>query len=162
MNGGYHINCVLLYLHRMVRDRVLVKNILHILLASLVLLSSTGLVTHMHFCQNELENYSFFLEPDTCPKEVVKIPCPMHEGMEIEMESEKGCCDDETHYVKLSIEQEAQSLHIDYITDFLFAYLPNTLGLTEAEFYLKSAHYLNYKPPLITCDVQSRLQVFLC
>lgn len=131
-------------------------------MASLVLLSSTGLVTHMHYCQSELKNFSFYVETDPCPKEIVKIPCPMHQGMEIEIESGMGCCDDETHYVKITTEQEAQGFQVNYITDFLFAYLPASYTLTELEIQEKSDHYLNYKPPLIICDVQTRLQVFLC
>lgn len=116
----------------------------------------------MHYCQNELKDFSFFVETDPCPKEIVKIACPMHKGMEIEMESKKGCCEDETTYVKISTEQEAQSFQVELPTDFLFVgILPvnetNTLDLVK-----KLDHYLNYKPPLLICDVRARLQVFLC
>jgi len=116
----------------------------------------------MHYCQNELKDFSFFLETDSCSKEIVKIPCPMHKGMEIEMESKKGCCDDETHYSKITTEQEAQSFQVELLTDFLLIGILPSNESTRFDLILKPDHYLNYKPPLLICDVQARLQIFLC
>jgi len=143
----------------------LIRKITHITLAFLVLLSSTGLVANMHYCQNELKNFSFFLETDPCPNEMIKVVCPMHtQGNDHEKPVEKkGCCDDETHFVKLPVEQEAQTFQVELLTDFLLtALIPPTSESLGIESDRKFSPYLNYKPPLIICDVQTRLQTFLC
>ncbi|MEM6800340.1 MAG: hypothetical protein AAF696_02990 [Bacteroidota bacterium] len=140
----------------------MIRKFLHILLASMVLLSSTGLITHFHYCQNELKEFSFFVEADPCPMEMAKVSCPFHQGMEHEVPVDKDCCEDETHYLKMEVVEEAQEFQADIQQDFQSAdFIPqNELAIYEAE--IRQAHYLNYKPPLIFRDFQSQFQSFLC
>lgn len=141
----------------------MLKKFTHIVLASLVLLSSTGLVTHLHYCQNELKEVSFFLETDPCPKEKVEKPCPMHmHSAKHEMPAKKDCCEDETHVSKITTEQEAQPFEVRLIQDFLALAIIPTSSLKLQDLRVKAKHYLNYKPPLLICEPQSSLQVFLC
>ncbi|MEL6251393.1 MAG: hypothetical protein AAFR87_05215 [Bacteroidota bacterium] len=141
----------------------MIRKILHILLASMILLSSTGLVTHLHYCQNELKEFSFFVEADSCLPDFITVSCPLHpEGMKVKNPDKKDCCEDEIHYEKLDIEQQTKSFEVELIKDFLqLAIIPvNDLHIEEE--VLQANHYLNYKPPLLYAKLQSELQTFLC
>ena len=84
--------------------------------------------------------------------------CPMHSSGEQE---KKGCCDDESEYVKANDEQLAPSFEIN---------LPNNPVLWAAIFVAfhielpaldsNTLQYLTYKPPIVLNDISVLLQVF--
>lgn len=142
---------------------MLIRKSLHILLAFLVWISSTGLITHLHYCKSELANISFYLLPDPCPEETVKVSCHAHMQHK-EQPAPKGCCDDETDFVKINVEQAAHSFQLDPPP-----LEPVSLGLLFAKQVpiIKNGdsatpHYLNYKPPLLIYELHIRLETFLC
>ena len=49
----------------------MIQKIVHIVLAMMVLLSSSGFIVQRHFCQNELKSVSIYLKPDHCHTESV-------------------------------------------------------------------------------------------
>lgn len=88
----------------------------------------------------------------------------MHTGSDPASEKErKDCCDDQTEYLKVEEDQILPSFEIDlqkiipvitiaYLSKKSMAYIIDRL----------TTHYLNYKPPLIVCDLSIRFQTFLC
>ncbi|MCB0562713.1 MAG: hypothetical protein KDD09_27365, partial [Phaeodactylibacter sp.] len=126
----------------------MIQRIAHITLAFLLFISSAGLVINKHYCQNELKSIALFSEAEGCHQEKT-MSCPMH-AKKSEDNHKKGCCDDETEYVKSDEDQYIQSLEIELsVPPLLFADLPTTFILDAPSLDKQSIHYLNYKPPLI-------------
>ena len=139
----------------------MLQRLIHIVLAFLFFISSTGLVINKHYCQNELKNMALFVKAEGCHT-MKQMSCPMHSSPEDE-NPEKGCCDDETEYVKVDEEQQIQPSEINIqVNPVLMSVLFVTLNLDWPSLDKQSIHYLNYKPPLIVCDLPVSLQTFLC
>jgi len=82
---------------------------------------------------------------------------------EEEDEEKKGCCKDETEFVKSDEEQLVQLSKLETKTyPILLSVLLTTLNLEWPSTDKLSIDYLNYKPPLIVCDLSVQLQTFLC
>lgn len=143
--------------------------ILNIALALLVFISSSGFVVNKHYCRNELKDVAIFVRAESChiKTKVQKMPaaCPMHlaKGCEMpEQQDERDCCDDESEFVKLEQDQQVQSLTVDLLKHpvtlvAIFVALKLQLPSQDA----RTISYLNYKPPLIVCDLSVSLQTFL-
>lgn len=139
----------------------MIQRIAHIILAFLLFISSAGLVINKHYCQNELKSMALFAEAEGC-HQAKKMSCPMHADQE-EDNHKKGCCDDETEFVKADEDQYVQSSKIELkVPPLLFVDLPAIFNLEAPSLDKQSIHYLNYKPPLIVCDLPVLLQTFLC
>lgn len=82
-------------------------------------------------------------------------------GEEDFQKEKKGCCDDETEYVKSDEEQLAQSFQIG-LKDFpvLLATIFVALGIELPALDSNTLHYLTYKPPIVFNDISVLLQVF--
>ena len=136
----------------------LIARATHIILALLLFISSTGFVVNKHYCQGELKNMALFRKAESCHQDKAMKSCPMHSSGEKE---KKGCCDDESEYVKANDEQLAPSFEIN---------LPNIPVLWAAIFVAfhiglpaldsNTLHYLTYKPPIVLNDISVLLQVF--
>ncbi len=148
--------------------------LLNIILALLVITSSTGFVINQHYCQGELKGTAIVVKAKTCHDRSVEseqeahmanMPanCPMHASKKSSScEEKKDCCNDETEYVKLDIDQEISSFKLPKISSPVFiAILVFCYSLDYDGPELSPVHYLNYKPPLIVCDIPSSLQIFL-
>ena len=133
-------------------------------LAFLMLISTSGLMLNRHFCQDELKSIAFFTRPQPChmPKETRS--CPVHANMTIQIkDTQKNCCDDKSELLKV------KSPQILYFSGLHLA-LPSVIGIASPLFsktfqhyiQLPQVHYLNYKPPLIVCNLIMLLQTFLC
>lgn len=143
----------------------MLRQIVHIGLALLLLISTTGVAVNKHFCQNELKSVALFVKAKGCHSGKVKKACPVHGYMMVEAESpaQKGCCDDETEIVKTEEDQIAPTLpEKPAIQTALLATLLVVLQIELPEIDRQTLHYLNYKPPLLVCDYPSQLQIFLC
>lgn len=92
--------------------------------------------------------------------------CPLHNppgDKEPQKEEKKGCCDDQTEYVKAEDEQLVQAFKIDLQLDpVLISAIFVALSIELPTIDTQTLHYLNYKPPLIVCDVPVSLQTFRC
>ena len=101
---------------------------------------------------------ALFLKAESCHQDKAMKGCPMHSSGEKE---KKGCCDDETEYVKANDDQLAQSFEIG------FQHIPVLLAAFFVVFNLElpaldsnTLHYLTYKPPIVLNDLSVLLQVF--
>jgi len=137
----------------------LILRVFHIIFALLLFISSTGLVINRHYCQNELKSKAVFLKAQPCHQKRVMSGCPNHDPMQ--KGEDKDCCKDKTEYLKLDQDQIIPNIDLrqavfPLIAPVVFTVLSPTVG-----FYKKSLHYLNYKPPLLVCDLPVRFQTFL-
>ena len=137
---------------------------LHIVLAFLVFISSSGLVLSQHFCRGELKSTAVFAEATPCHQATAKRACPHHPPAQPTTASKKGCCDTTTDFLQMDADQLSATLLVPNLAVPVLGLLPAEFGLLlEEPSAAKSAvHYLHYKPPLLVCDVTINLQTFLC
>ena len=132
----------------------IVRSISAILLAALVLLSSTTVLVGMHFCMGEVQNVALFAKAEGCEKEKSLPPCHRHE--------KAPCCDDETLVHKGDdFNAAAPKFHI--IAPVSSEIEQPSVFISEIIPATPSAHfqYYNYDPPLRSCDRTVELHVFL-
>ena len=131
------------------------------LLALWLLISSSGIVLNKHFCQQQLKNWSLFVEVATCHHKKAAPVCPHHPPPE---ESKKGCCENKSEFFQLDVEYLITNAGFD------LAPLPisatslwiGKLEINPQLYWPTPTHYLNYKPPLLQYDRPVLLQTFLC
>lgn len=142
----------------------LIQKSIHIVVIFSVLLSTTGLVIHKHYCQDELKSVSFLVEADHCHETAPMPPsCPFHSSHDTKNSVPSDCCDNEVEYLKsdqdLQIESNQNSISQTFVHQIVY-YVVNEWILSEL--ICSFPHYLNFKPPLIVCNVILFLQTFLC
>ncbi|MEZ5040192.1 MAG: hypothetical protein R2828_09875 [Saprospiraceae bacterium] len=144
----------------------MVNRIVHIILALLILVSSNGFVVNKHYCQKELKSIALFVPAEGCHQAKAMKNCPMHSaGINDHQnkDEKKGCCDDETEYIKLDEEQIPPSVDMNFLDHLtLLPVLFVALQLELPSLDARSLHYLHYKPPLIVYDLSVSLQTFRC
>lgn len=138
--------------------------LLHITLASLLWLSSTGFVLNKHYCQDILRDVALFVKAENCQsrmaREQAHMPksCPMHQAKE---DHEKGCCDDTAEYLHLDEHLlKAESATLSFDLPLLIVYSWHSPGLVAHDIDSFFVDYLNYKPPILVCDLSVSLQTF--
>jgi hypothetical protein len=124
------------------------------LLALLVLVSSTSFMIGIHFCGGEIQNLAIFTKADSCEKERSLPPCHRH--------TKAPCCEDKTVIHKgddfksaaghLHIEAPAP-VDIDQPLVPLAEVIPSSL--------VSHIQDHNYDPPLRSGDITVEQQVFL-
>ena len=144
---------------------------LHILLASLLWFSSTGVVLSMHYCQDNLRDVALFVKAENCHAQKQKenaMPkgCPMHQAPstthQTEEDPEKNCCDDTAEYLQLQEDILKTDIEFkSFILPLLFAINWQMAGQSPYSTDRISVDYLFYKPPLLVCDRPVVLQTFL-
>jgi hypothetical protein len=131
-----------------------VRSISAILLAVLVLVSSSSFMVGMHICMGEIQNVALFTKADGCEKEKNLPPCHRHQNA--------PCCDDETivhrgEDFKASIDQiqivVPAPFDIEQPLVLISEIIPSAIA--------SRVHYYNYDPPLRPCDLTVEHQVFL-
>lgn len=140
----------------------MLKKALHIILAFLLLTSTSGFSISTHFCQSQLQDLQLFCQAKTCGElQAQKESC--HKVADDKPKAcKKGCCESKSDFYQLDIDQQIASttfkpLNIKALTAILFTLL--SIELPSAD--KKSTDYFNYKPPLIVCDYTAELQTFL-
>ena len=144
----------------------MLAKLLHIGLAILVFLSTSGLVLSKHYCGGVLKSVAVFEEAPPCHENKALRSCPLHSGMKMSEDDtpeNSNCCDTETDLLNTDAD-EAEALVEFNLADYpaLLAVLLVLTGLSPLENDSKTTHYLSYKPPLLVCDLPVRLQTFLC
>ena len=134
----------------------MLKRIVHSLLSAIILLSSTGMVVQMHYCMDELQSVSLFVKPDHCHP-VAENTCPFH----AKQDKKKSCCSEESGFAKLQIEQMPIALDGVLELDWLMLGVLLEDSLVQDQSERSQPHYLNYKPPLLACDIPVAVQRFL-
>ena len=117
------------------------------ILALAYLISSAGATIHLHYCMDELVDWSLSERPgDICEN------CGMEE--------DGGCCKDERHFIKNNTDQKtAESyIHLSQISaipDPTFFFTPSELYFSK-----KTIHSTSHAPPNSSGDILIRNCVF--
>jgi len=129
-----------------------IRTISAVLLAILVLVSSTSFMVGLHFCQGEVQHIALFTKAEKCENEAPLPPC--HRQMK------SGCCADRT-FIHES-DDFKQAAHI-CIT------LPAPSDLEQPLVFISEvipsapravAHNSPYDPPLRSCNLTVQHRVF--
>lgn len=130
------------------------RTISAVLLALLVLSSSTSFMVGLHFCMGKVQHVSLLGKADSCQKEKALQVCHKH--------MKPACCQDETFFHKGDdFKATAQHIHIvapASITCELPLVLISEI-IPAAEISRTQSHC--YDPPLRSTDLNISLQVFL-
>lgn len=130
------------------------RSISAILLALLVLVSSTSFMVGMHLCMGEVQNIAFFSKADGCEREQNLPPCHRH--------TTAPCCDDETVIhepddFKGSVAQYHVAVPVPIDIDHSLVLISELIPTAP----LSRFKYFNYDPPLRSSDLTVKHQVFL-
>ncbi|HQU57580.1 MAG TPA: hypothetical protein PLU64_00250 [Saprospiraceae bacterium] len=122
-----------------------------------------------HYCRNELKAMALFVKAKSCHSTMQEKrhspACPMHEQMACRKSSgqhKKGCCDDQTEYLKNMQDQQFQPMELPVLkipaprTVLISSYQQDAASSAS-----RCIPYLNYKPPLLACDRPVVFQAFL-
>ena len=129
------------------------RSISSVLLALLVLVSSTSFMIGVHFCKDEVKNIALFSKADSCVKEKSVPPCHRHKT---------PCCADET-IIHEGQDFKASIEHVQII-------VPAPLDMEHPPLLISEiipatpfarTHFYNYDPPLRSWDLTVEHQVFL-
>jgi hypothetical protein len=131
-----------------------IRTISAILLAILVLVTSTSFMVGMHFCQGEVQNVALFSKAEACEKEQSLPPCHRH--------TKAPCCEDETIVHKgddFKSSPDQFHLSTSLLVDieqaiYLISEIIPSAPVSRIQFY-------NYDPPLRSYDLTVEHQVFL-
>lgn len=131
-----------------------IRSISAVLLATLVLVSSTSFMVGMHICKGEVQNVALFDKADSCQKEKVLPAC--HKNMK------PACCEDETVIhegtdFKGSVEHILVTAPAPTDIEQPVALISEIIPASP----LAQFKYYNYDPPLRSCDLTIDHQVFL-
>jgi hypothetical protein len=131
-----------------------IRSISTVLLAILVLASSTSFTVGMHLCMGEVQNIAFLGKAESCQMEKAFPACHKH--------MKPACCDDELVYhegtdFKASLEQ----LHIVAPAPMDIEQPLILISEVIPASAISRTRYYNYDPPLRSCDLTVEQQVFL-
>lgn len=130
------------------------RSIASVILALLVLVSSTSFMVGMHLCSGEVQNVALFSKAQPCEKEMKMPPCHRHQT--------SSCCDDET-VIHEGEDFNATSSQVSIPLVSFVAIATPTIILSEIipVNYSAKVKYVNYDTPLQACDLIIAHQVFL-
>jgi hypothetical protein len=125
-----------------------------VVLALLVLVSSTSFVVGLHFCMGEVKSVALFTKAESCTKQKDVPPC--------HRKDKASCCQDETivhtgENFKASIAKVAMSAPVAVIVEHSFVLISEVIPDAP----LARTQYHNYDPPLRSSDVTVEHQLFL-
>lgn len=131
-----------------------IRKISALLLALLVLVSSTSFMVGFHICKDEVQNVALFGKADSCEKEKSLPPCHRH--------LKAPCCADETllhegNDFKTSVEH----IHLVAPVPTYMEQPPVFISEVIPAAPLSRIHYYNYDAPLRSGDLTVEHQVFL-
>lgn len=131
-----------------------IRTISAVLLALLVLVSSTHFIVGMHICMGEVQNVSLFSKADGCAMEKQLPPCHRH--------NQAPCCDDQT-LVHEGADLKTSFENISFVTPWVFIAESPMVVLSEITPSLtrQVTSTSFYDPPLPPVDRVVTLQVFL-
>jgi hypothetical protein len=131
-----------------------IRSISAVLLALLVLVSSTSFMIGMHFCMGEVQSIALFSKADSCEKEQNLPPCHRHERA--------PCCADET-VIHKGDDFKASIAHLHIVAPLPLDIEAPLILISEVipSTPLSRIQYYNYDPPLRSWDLTVEHQVFL-
>ena len=134
------------------------KTITSVILAVLVLVSSSSFTVNMHLCGGSLQSVSLIEEAAPCPMEVQLPPC--HKGI---AKQKSDCCQD-SHFA-FEGKDFSYSFHdlnnvVSLNSDYSIV-LPYIMDIVETELVIAASDYLTYTPPIFERDIPLLIQSFL-
>ncbi|MCM4151973.1 hypothetical protein DHD05_10255 [Arenibacter sp. N53] len=126
------------------------------LMALVVLFSTFSFTVAQHYCGDDLVDFSFFGQAESCGMEIQQ-PSDSHKHNFVK----KDCCDDVTlsisgqNDLKLSLEKLSFEQQ-QFVVSFVYSYLNLFEGLQE-----NIVPFSHYPPPLLVRDIQILDQTFL-
>lgn len=138
------------------------KHILTIMLALLMIISSTGLTLAAHICKGELKELAFYKQEQSC---CAKKAQPSHcAGQSAEQEEKHAGCCENVHFSAEVPETGIKSLRLENIQPdqfnlaFTAAYI---VTLLQPENKAENTNYTDYPPPVTVRDIPVLVQSFL-
>lgn len=125
-----------------------------ILLAVLVLVSSTSFMIGMHVCMGKVQNVALFEKADGCERERTLPPCHRH--------LKAPCCEDET-VIHEGDDFKASAAHFHTVAPVPVDVEQPSVLIAEVipSSPLSRVQYYNYDPPLLSPDITVEQQVFV-
>jgi hypothetical protein len=130
------------------------RSISAVILAIMVLVSSTSFMVGMHICMGEVQNVALFGKADSCQKEKALPACHKH--------MKPACCEDELVYHEgTDFKGSIEHIHIA---------VPAPIDIKQAVVLISEVipaspiaqfRHHKYDPPLRSCDLTVAHQVFL-
>lgn len=134
----------------------------HFLVASLLIISQTGLLINAHYCQGEAKQATFFVDPGSCHSaaSAKKMPadCPMHGHMDHSGEDDNGCCSNQSFFQKISIDQLVFAQDLPEFSAALS--IPSALTPLSLAQAVRAVPSFIHPPPKWRTDLTVLLQVF--
>lgn len=135
------------------------RSFVHIILAGLVFLSSSGFVVQKHFCFDMLIATSFFTEVEKCSgarthEQATHDPVSKDTAL-----NKKSCCDDLIQFFQVDY---LENITAKSTLDIQAIAPPNIVIIPVTAPVCLPIQYERYKPPLLFCDLSVRFQSFLC
>jgi hypothetical protein len=131
-----------------------IRSISAVLLAILVLISSTSFLVGMHICMGEVQNIALFGKADSCQKEKALPACRKH--------TKPACCKDEVVYHEASaFKGSVEHIHVAAPAPIDIEQPVVLISEIIPASPIAQFKYHNYDPPLRSCDLTVDHQVFL-
>lgn len=130
------------------------RTIATVLLALLVLVSSTNFMVGVHFCSGQIQNIALFTKAEGCAKEQKLPPCHRH--------MKAPCCEDET-VIHNAEDFKASPTHFNINAPAAIDLEQSMVVIAEIIPATPAARvkYYNYDPPLRSSDFTVAYQVFI-
>jgi hypothetical protein len=131
-----------------------IRAISSVLLAFLMLVSSTSFIVGVHVCMGEVQNVALFAKAEGCAMEQQLPPCHKH--------TQAPCCDDET-FIHKGTDVKTSFENISFVTPWAFIVEAPLIVLSEivppGDRPIIDIDF--YDPPLPSIDRTVILQIFL-
>lgn len=143
--------------------------ILHITLAFLIFVSSTGFTLNSHFCQNTLQSVAIFLTPKNCHERAAShctmaMPknCCAKKKTSCEVSDDKDCCKDTSQFAKADIDFTPFTVSDFQINLPVFAHILPISYTIKTTLNDRLIRFKNYIPPPLIRNIPLLIQSFLC
>jgi hypothetical protein len=132
----------------------ILRTISAVILACLVLVSSTSFIVGMHVCMGEVQNVALFDHAEGCQKEKSVPPC--HKPVK------PACCEDQV-VIHEATDFKASVEHIQIVAPVPMDIEQPLVVISEVipSRDISRIQYYNYDPPLRSSDLTVSFQVFL-
>lgn len=159
---------------------------LHIILASLVYLSSIGITLNKHYCKGVLQRVAWFVDNHECtgacskvsgvdysllgiinPQEEELPPCCARaaEKKQSQEDEKKGCCEEQVEYIQVDIQSEINTdTHLSLkkvVPVVLFFFLQKHQFHSSLAISSPQWTFIHFHPPTIASDLSVLFQSFL-
>jgi hypothetical protein len=131
-----------------------IRSISAVLLAILVLVSSTSFMVGFHICMGEVQNVALFMKAEGCEKEKSLPPCHRHQ--------KAPCCEDEAYiHDGEDFKASFEYYHVVALAPIDMEQPLILISEVIPTSPISRIQYYNYDPPLRSCDLTVEHQAFL-